>query len=95
MPKKHKKKYLGIFPLFRGFKSTNILRAFILNSVAIAIIAVFTVEIKQGLDSADTNYNQHLKTFITFLSSLAIGLATYGLMWMLFGFGGGMLVNPV
>ena len=94
MPKKHKK-YLGIFPLFHGFKSTNILRAFILNSVAIAIIAVFTVEIKQGLDSSDTNYNQHLKTFITFLSSLAIGLTTYGLMWMLFGFGGGMLINPV
>ena len=55
MSKKHKKKYLGIFPLFRGFKSTNILRAFILNSVAIAIIAVFTVEIKQGLDNSDLN----------------------------------------
>ena len=88
-----KKKHKKIFPLLKGFKSTSIFRAFILNSLAIAIIAVFTIEIKDTLDKNETNLNKNLRIFITFLSSLAIGLTCYGMMWLIFGFGGGMLIN--
>ena len=60
------KKYLGIFPLVHSFKSTNILRAFVLNSIAIAVIAVFTVEIKRVLDESG-KLNNSLRVFVTFL----------------------------
>ena len=79
-----------MFPLI-NYRSTSIRRAFILNSIAIAIIAVVTVEIKGKLD--DTKYKKGVQVLITFSSSFLVGLFTYTIMWAIFGFGGGMLVQ--
>ena len=83
-----------IFPIFKGVRATSILRAFILNAICIAIIAVFTVEVKDVIDEYEKNIRyKSLRVFILFLLSLMIALMSYGVMWILFGFGGGMIAS--
>jgi len=83
-----------IFPIFKGLRATSIFRAFILNAICIAIIAVFTVEIKDVIDQYENNiHSKSLRVFILFLLSLLVAIMSYGFMWMLFGFGGGMITS--
>ena len=80
-------------PLIPNFKSTNILKAFILNAIVTALIAFAAVISHELLgDKIKKRVYVYLSTIaITFLCAFLC----YGLMYLLFGFGRGMLANPV
>lgn len=82
-------------PLLKGFQSTNLVNAFILNAIATAIVAFVAVTINDVLGAYEKKLNVHLKRFITFVCTCMSAVVTYALMWLLFGFGGGFLVNGV
>jgi hypothetical protein len=80
-------------PLIPNFKSTSIIKAFTLNAIVTALIA-FTAVISHELlgDKIKKKVYVYLSTIgITFASAFLC----YGLMYLLFGYGRGMLANPV
>ena len=89
--------------LISGFRSTSVLKAFILNSIASSLVIIIALTVKTRFDTfsnkndKDTQYvKQHtnLKSILltvtaTFISSML----AYTAMYFIFGYGGGMLVN--
>lgn len=78
-------------PVFSNFRSTTIHKAFLLNAIAAAIIAVTAIEMKLLLDRKDVSSSVSIP--VTILVTFASALFTYYLMWVLFNFGGGMIVG--
>ena len=100
----------------KNFKSTNIWKAFILNSIATTIIIFVSITTKNYLDHYTTiNYNASLNSknttkdiidqdhkiirqtnfqsvLITLLITFSTSMLAYTIMYILFGFGGGMLL---
>lgn len=86
-------------PLIKNFRSTNIWKAFILNSIAAAIVIVIGITVKNHFDTyttdddkgkitRETNFTSiSLTVLFTFLTSFL----AYTIMYLVFGFGGGML----
>ena len=79
-----------MFPLIDGFKANTFLKAFILNALSSSIIASVAITVKDRLDTY-TKYDINLKIFLTFVITFFITLISFSFMYMLFGFGGGML----
>ena len=78
-------------PLIR-FKATTILNAFILNSIAVALIASISIIINNKLVSDLDKQNKNgLRIFYTMLFSFIFAFIIYGLLYLLFGYGRGML----
>lgn len=80
------------FPIIKGYRATEIQRAFILNALATALIAAVTVEAKALLDGLELFRGSEFVTglisfFIGFVAALIIFWGLYGV----FGFGGGMI----
>lgn len=86
-------------PVFKHFRSTDLLNAFILNAIVTAVIASMTLVIDDGLAQLVAKQNwklrQPLRRFIAFVLAIVAGFACYLVIWFFFGFGGGMLVNGV
>lgn len=87
-------------PLIKGFKSTSIWKAFILNSLASSLIILLAISIKDHLDSFTDDKGRliHRKTtprnlLLTFIVTFIATLGAYILLYFLFGYGGGFLVN--
>ena len=83
----------GIFP---SFKSTNKVFAFTLNALAIGISASIGIFLHDKITKSQLKFfkqNNWVKYIVTGLGALAAAFITYMLMLILFGFGGGMLVN--
>ena len=88
-------------PLISGFKSTNVWKAFILNSIASSLVIIIALTVKSNFDTFSNNKNiNHVKQQTNFKSILLTITATfissmiaYSTMYFLFGYGGGMLVN--
>ena len=89
---------MNIKPLYMGFRSTTIWKAFILNSVANSIIIFLAIYLKQkfdnvydtdGLDvTTETTWKSAAITmFVTFLSTLL----TYSMLWFTLGYGMGQI----
>lgn len=87
-------------PIIKSFKSTTIWKAFILNAFAASLIIVLAIWLKsyfQVLKDKDGNVINNSMTFksvgllfaITFISSIM----AYIFLWILTGYGGGMLVD--
>ena len=79
-------------PWFKGFRATNIRKAFILNAFAAALVSSVAVIVKDRLDTqTKLGYMDKYKIVlvVTFIASLLV----YYILFILFGFGGGMLVN--
>ena len=81
--------------LISGFKATSIWKAFFLNSLILAIVAVGAVESKAYVEKLGWSEDQDevVKALGTFLITFFVGLFSYLLMYYMFGFGGGMLVD--
>lgn len=103
-------------PFIKNFKSTNIWKAFVLNSIATTIIIFVSITTKNYLDNYTTiNYTTSLNSknttkystdqdhkiirktnfqsiLITLLITFSTSMLAYTIMYILFGFGGGMLV---
>ena len=84
-------------------RATNVTLAFLLNSLFLAIVAVLTFVIHDYMNSMhyfDVNKDMtapervflHIRLYsILLLCTFTIGCFTYGLLFVLFGFGGGLL----
>jgi hypothetical protein len=80
-------------PIIPNFRSTNLGKAFTLNAIVTSLIS-FTAVISRDLLS-----NKIKKKVYVYLTTIAItfvsALICYGLMYFLFGYGGGMLSSPI
>ena len=79
-------------PLVPGFKATTFFKAFALNALATALIAIIAITTKGSLDK-DTKLEESAKGFIAFLAAFVSAFCTYVILYFLFHFGGGMLAN--
>ena len=80
-----------MFPLIESFKADTFLKAFILNALSSSIIASVAITVKDRLDTY-TKYDIELKIFLTFIITFFITLISFSFMYILFGFGGGMMI---
>lgn len=97
---------LGGLPLIKSFYATTIFKAFILNAIAVALIATFAVEIRRELNDvkgqfylfvnpffAGSEMTERQKAVVVALASFIGAIMVYHIMYIVFGFGGGMLTN--
>lgn len=84
-------------PVFKHFRSTDLLHAFILNALVTATIVTLTLVFDDGLDKLAQKHNWTLKPalrrFLAFVLAFMAGLACYLIMYFFLGFGGGLLTN--
>ena len=93
-------------PIIKSFYATTVLRAFILNAIAVALIATFAVEIRRELDDVKGQFylfvnpffdggamTERQKAVVVALASFIGAILVYHIMYVVFGFGGGMLTN--
>lgn len=86
-------------PLISGFKSTNVWRAFILNSLASTLVIFIAMTVKERYDHyTDKKNNEINRTTnltsigLTIVATFIASMFAYTIMWLVFGYGGGMLV---
>lgn len=85
-------------PLIPGFHATTKAKAFALNALVSAIVIVLTIQVKATLDGvfvkdAPRKQISFASLSLTFVVCFIAAYATYGIMFVLFGYGGGMLVE--
>ena len=82
-------------PIFKHFRSTDLLNAFILNALVTATIATLTLVFDDLLDQLAQKHNWTLKPslrrFIAFILAFLAGLVCYLLMYLFLGYGGGLI----
>lgn len=92
------KKFRGIIP---GIKATTILKAFILNALRNSLITTFCVAINTETAKLNPDYNskyQQTKNSwqgltVTFVSTFFAAMTIYTILFIIFGYGGGMLTS--
>jgi hypothetical protein len=98
--------YIKMVPLI-NFKSTTLFRAFLLNSLAIAISAAVAIEIRELLNDK-TSYiynfvnglipgktlNRTTIILVTFVAAFTSSCVTLLLLHILFGYGAAMIIDP-
>jgi len=86
-------------PIFKGFRSTTIPRAFFLGALISSIIIVMAIVIKDAMDRWLNKHNVDKSTtnvwsvLLTFAITFAATYGSYWLMYLLFGYGGGLLAD--
>ena len=95
-----------IIPLIKGFKSTDISKAFFLNALGIAFSAVVAIETRMQLEDDKSNFyivinNMFpgkkvgfiLKIIIVMLSAFITALIVNIILHILFGYGASMIID--
>lgn len=93
-------------PVIRGFYANSFLKAFVLNAIAVAMVAAGSVELRQLLNEEKSGtylfFNKYFsggklsevqKATIVFVGSFIFAMLTYLFLFLFFGFGGGMLTS--
>ena len=84
-------------PLIHNFSSTTLWKAFILNAVAMALVTGLTASLTVSIDDIFKKKKKPLNTGERIGISMAIALVSalliYGILYLVFGFGKGMLAN--
>ena len=80
-----------MIPLIKNFKASTYMKAFILNAISSSIIASVAIMVKDRLDKY-TKYHINIKIILTFIITFFITLISFSIMYVLFGFGGGMMI---
>ena len=86
-------------PLVKGFFATTYFKAFILNAITVAIIAALSIEVRSYLDyvgrkaKGGWDLSDSAKTLIVFVSAFSVAIVVYVSLYVLVGFGGGMLTS--
>ena len=89
----------GLFPLTTGLRGTTILKAFLLNAFALAIVSALSIEVRQVLDRLGRKekggwaLSDASKTAIVIVSAFSVALGVYFLLWMFVGYGGGQIAS--
>ena len=85
-------------PLIRGFHSTNVWKAFTLNSIVATLVIFLAMMVKGKFDSYQdekgriiTRTTNAKSVLLTLLVTFGTSMLAYILMYFLFGFGKGML----
>ena len=86
--------------IIKNFKSSNVWRAFILNSIAATLIIYISIEMQHHYrvfkDDKGNKINSEATpvddTIISLCLTFLTSLFAYILLYIVFGFGGGMLV---
>lgn len=96
-------------PLIRGFTSTSLVKAFILNGISMALVTGLTVSLTMAIDDAWAKHQAKLhpkrkstelrmpagvKVGVAIGIALVSALVVYSFMWLLLGYGRGMLATP-
>jgi hypothetical protein len=97
---------MTIIPFISNFKSTTIPKAFILNGFVTAAITLFAVEMRQLFNDEKGKLYLFFNGFfegsaltetqiasIVFLATLLSAYIVYIIMYVIVGFGGGMLIS--
>ena len=82
--------------IVKGFRSTTVWKAFILNSFAVGVAVVVAIFLKDFWDKE--NNSKHIKIstkqmLITFGTTMLALFLVYTGLHFFFGFGGGMLIQ--
>lgn len=91
-------------PLISGFRSTNIWKAFILNSIVSSLVIIIALTVKSKFDTfSNINTDMHINDvkqqtnfksiMLTIIATFIASMISYSIMYFLFDYGGGMLVN--
>jgi hypothetical protein len=89
----------GIFPLTVGLRGTTILKAFFLNAMVLSIVSALSIEVRQLLDEWGRKakggwaLSDTVKTAIVAVSAFSVAISVYLVMWMLVGYGGGLIAS--
>jgi hypothetical protein len=85
-------------PLIKGMKSTNIWKAFLLNSIASTLILFIALSVKEKFDTFKNKDNEEIirttsakSIGFTLIATFCATMIAYTLMWIIFGFGGSMI----
>lgn len=95
---------MKLIPLVKDFYATSFLKAYILNALAVALTTAGSIELRNLLNDEKSNaylffngvigtgaLNDYQKTGIVFAGSFLTAMFAYTMLYLLFGFGGGML----
>jgi hypothetical protein len=85
--------------LIKHFRSTSLWKAFVLNAICTTLTIYIAVTVNNYLDKIDKNnddknndkYTTILNTILTLLITFCTALLSYYIMYITFGYGGGML----
>lgn len=93
-------------PLINSFYATTVFKAFVLNAIAVALIATLAVEIRRELNDvkgqfylfinpffAGSEMTERQKAIVVALASFLGAIIVYHIMYIVVGFGGGMMTN--
>jgi threonine/homoserine/homoserine lactone efflux protein len=73
------------------YKANTFRKAFILNAISAALISVFAIVFTNFIDEHSTDTSNVVSLIIVFVSTFAFAMITYVLLYIIFGFGGGMI----
>ena len=82
---------IPIFPLIKNFRSNNVFNAFILAALFQTILLSLTLSTRDWTKRYETN--PFWQWFVSLLYIFIITLISYTIMYLVFGFGGGMLIE--
>ena len=82
-------------PIIHNFTASNIWKAFILNSIAAALVILVAIVTKNEFDTnfitGDNTGLNYIGTFFTLVSTFVTSMVAFTLLYVVFGFGGGMI----
>ena len=91
-------------PVVGNFYATTFVKAYVLNALAVALITAGGIELRELLNDEKSNaylffngvigtgaLNDYQKTGIVFAGTFLVAMFAYAMLYLLFGFGGGML----
>ena len=96
----------SLIPLTNKFRADSYFKAFLLNAIATALIATFAIELRLQLNEehgniyyyfnyilSETQIYEYQKLIIVFIITFLVAILVYQTMYILFEFGGGMMIN--
>jgi len=81
---------IPLFPLIKNFKANNVFNAFILAGLFQTILLSFTFSTQDLIKKYETN--EFWRWVISIFYIFIITIVSYTIMYLVFGFGGGMLI---
>ena len=81
-------------PIIKGFQSTTVWKAFILNSIASTLVIFVAMLVKGRMDTYTGGVEPHTTvsgTLLTLVLTFITSFTAFTIMYFLFGFGKGML----
>jgi hypothetical protein len=81
---------IPLFPLIKNFKANNVFNAFILAGLFQTILLSFILSTQDLVKKYETN--EFWRWFISICYIFIITIISYTIMYLVFGFGAGMLI---